>query len=354
MPTVSCARNLNKQSKQTFQTILPLRAVLIPDRKMGFSELRSPRMVGLIQVLLGQSLPGTVMARQSRPGRSHHPSSLWALGLVGLTLVSCGGAPTSMANKAAPAAMAERTSGMPAPAPDGAAPAAEAVKVPQPQLIKTVSIRVKVNSVTEAIAAAQAIVAQQQGDVLNLNDERSNNSRTATLSFRIPASQLDRTVTAVVELGYLQSRTISAEDVTDQLVDADARLRNLRKTEESLLALLQKSGSIRDILAVNQQISQARQQIEQIEAQLKNLRTRVAYSTVNLTIEQSLAGPADANPITAQLAETWGRATQSVGKVTLSLLKLGLWLLAYTPYWLIFAAGLWAARRWAIGRSTGS
>lgn len=224
----------------------------------------------------------------------------------------------------------------------------------QPQLIKTVSIRVKVNSVTEAIATAQSIVTQQQGEVLNLNDERTDNNRTATLSFRVPAAQLDRTITAVIELGYLQSRTISAEDVTDQLVDADARLRNLRKTEESLLALLQKSGSIRDILAVNQQISQTRQQIEQIDAQLKNLRTRVAYSTVNLTIEQSVAGPADANPLTAQLAETWGRATQSVGKVTLSLLKLGLWLLAYTPYWLILAAGLWAARRWAIRRSTGS
>lgn len=297
------------------------------------------------------------MAKRYKLGRSRRPSPLWALGLISLTLVGCGGAPGTMANKASapiPAAMAERASADAAQSTNAGVPSPGQPPAMQPQLIKTVSIRVKVNSVTEAIATAQSIVTQQQGEVLNLNDERTDNNRTATLSFRVPAAQLDRTITAVIELGYLQSRTISAEDVTDQLVDADARLRNLRKTEESLLTLLQKSGSIRDILAVNQQISQTRQQIEQIDAQLKNLRTRVAYSTVNLTIEQSVAGPADANPLTAQLAETWGRATQSVGKVTLSLLKLGLWLLAYTPYWLILAAGLWAARRWAIRRSTGS
>lgn len=302
------------------------------------------------------------MARRTAlPGRSlwqaHRRIAQSALGalMASLTVVSCRAAPGTMANKAAapmteaiaPAAPQAAQAGGPGDSP--VSPRA----IAQPQLIKTVTLTIKTSSVTEAIAAAQGIVSQNQGDVLALNDRRTDTSRIATMTFRIPADRLDRAVEAVTRLGYLQNRSLQAEDVTDQLVDADARLRNLRKTEESLLALLQKSGSIRDILAVNQQMSQTRQQIEQIDAQLKNLRTRVAYSTVNLTIEQSVAGLADANPVTAQLAETWGRATQSVGKVTIDLLKFGLWLLAYTPYWLVLAAGIWAMRRWAIRRSTG-
>lgn len=301
------------------------------------------------------------MARRTAlPGRplwqAHRRIARSALGalMVSLTVVSCGAAPGTMANRAA-APMTEAIA--PADLDQQVAQASSPQAPPraaQPQLIKTVALTIKANSVTEAIAAAQGVVSQNQGDVLTLNDRRTDTSRIATMTFRIPADRLDRAVEAVVRLGYLQNRSLQAEDVTDQLVDADARLRNLRKTEESLLALLQKSGSIRDILAVNQQMSQTRQQIEQIDAQLKNLRTRVAYSTVNLTIEQSVAGLADANPVTAQLAETWGRATQSVGKVTIGLLKFGLWLLAYTPYWLILAAGIWAMRRWAIRRSTGN
>ncbi|HEY9688362.1 MAG TPA: DUF4349 domain-containing protein [Coleofasciculaceae cyanobacterium] len=280
-------------------------------------------------------------------------STLWAI-IAGLTMAGCGAAPGTMANKAsAPMTEAIAPAALDQQAAQAGSPQAPPSPIAQPQLIKTVTLTIKANSVTEVIAAAQAIVAQNQGDVLTLNDRRTDTSRIADMKFRIPADRLDRAVEAVTRLGYLQNRSLQAEDVTDQLVDADARLRNLRKTEESLLALLQKSGSIRDILAVNQQVSQTRQQIEQIDAQLKNLRTRVAYSTVNLTIEQSVAGLADANPVTAQLAETWGRATQSVGKVTIGLLKFGLWLLAYTPYWLILAAGIWAMRRWAIRRSTG-
>lgn len=164
------------------------------------------------------------MAKRYKLGRSRRPSSLWALGLISLTLMGCGGAPGTMANQASapiPAAMAERSSADAAQFTNAGVPSPAQPSAMQPQLIKTVSIRVKVNSVTAAIATAQSIVTQPQGEVLNLNDERTDNNRTATLSFRVPAAQLDRTITAVIELGYLQSHTISAEDVTDQLVDAD-------------------------------------------------------------------------------------------------------------------------------------
>ncbi|MBE9181671.1 DUF4349 domain-containing protein [Oculatella sp. LEGE 06141] len=210
----------------------------------------------------------------------------------------------------------------------------------QPQLVKSAELGVTVDSVKASLDRVTAIAQQQQGDILSLYDQiptRYNAHHTAQVQLRVPQAKLDASLDALSSLGTVQRQTLTTEDVSNQLVDYQARLRNLRKTEEMLLEIMNRSGSVGDVLNVAQELSNVRSSIEQIDAQLNNLQNRVAFSTISLILQEAIAAPPPQRATDTQLQGTWKSATRSLGKVTVDLLQLGIWLMVYSPYWLLLA-----------------
>ncbi|HEY9648565.1 MAG TPA: DUF4349 domain-containing protein [Chroococcidiopsis sp.] len=275
------------------------------------------------------------------------------------------------------AMMSESTGSAPAPenrvsqgvaAPAGGAPAegaatdAIATNVASapavaPQLVKTAELVITVDSVEQTLVQITAIARQQQGDILNLNDQTPPDDysrHTATVQLRIPQLKLDATLDALGNLGTVQRQSLAAEDVSTQLVDLNARLRNLRRTEEMLLDIMKRSGDMGDVLKVSQELSNVRSSIEQIDAQFTALKNRVAYSVVNLSLQEAIVATPPQTAVSTQLQNTWDGATHSIGKVTVDLLQLGIWLLVYSPYWLAIAlAAYYIRRRWGRGAAHG-
>ena len=125
-----------------------------------------------------------------------------------------------------------------------------------------------------------------------------------------------------------------------------SRLRNLRKTETTLLEIMTRSGDVADVLKVAQELSNVRNSIEQIDAQFKDLQKRVAYSVLTINLQQTTTTTPAQPELQTQVQDTWTQATHSVGSFTVGLMKLGLWLLAYSPYWLVLIVGVVLLRRW--------
>jgi archaellum component FlaC len=227
---------------------------------------------------------------------------------------------------------------------------AQATPIPQrPQLIKKASITIIVNSVDKTIEAVSKLIEKQQGDLIGLQEQQpqANNKRhTATIQLRIPQNALDTTLDELGKLGTLENRNISAEDVGRQLVDFQARLSNLKKTEANLQKIMDKSGSVKDILSVSKELSIVRESIEQIDAQLKSLQNQVSYSTITLNLKASVAGNAPQSALSPQLQETWNSSTRSLGNLTIGLLKLGIWMMVYSPYLLILSGAIYGFHRW--------
>ncbi|OUL33489.1 DUF4349 domain-containing protein [Nostoc sp. 106C] len=227
----------------------------------------------------------------------------------------------------------------------------EAAPVPQsrPQLIKKATITVIVNSVDQSIDAVSKIINNKQGDLIGLNERqptRENTRHTASITLRIPQNQLDSTLDELAKLGTVGNRNITAEDVSNQLVDFQARLTNLRRTEANLQKIMDRSGSVRDVLSVAQELSNVRQSIEQINAQLKNLQNQVAYSTITLNLEAAVSSSSPQRGLGSQIQETWNNSSHSVGEFTVGLLKLAIWLMVYSPYFLVLAAAIYGLNRW--------
>ncbi len=262
--------------------------------------------------------------------------------LIGSALVSCAAAPNYSGDTAS------------APAPEMSADmdfaqSNEAVSntgsntgssIPRqmPQLIKRANLGLAVDSIDESIDAVTAIAQQQQGDLLNLQNQTPASEyvrHTASIELRVPQANLEATLEALSALGTVQNQSLSAEDVSNQLVDFQARLRNLRRTEDMLLDIMERSGEMSEVLQVAQELSNIRASIEQIDAQLNDLQNRVAFSTISLTLEGAIANNLTERGFGTQLKDTWQGATQSMSKFTVDLMQLGIWLLVYSPYWFI-------------------
>lgn len=229
---------------------------------------------------------------------------------------------------------------------DSAAPNSPRV---QPQLIKTATLDLDVETVEDTIEELTQILRQQQGDILDLNYEQSdaeNMSQFASLQVRVPQANLDATLKKFGALGTIARQNITAEDVSDQLVDLDARLRNLRKAEESILKILDRAGSMNDVLTVSRELRTIRQEIEQIAAQQKNLQNRVAYSTINVQLEAIAPLVSTRDPLGNQFNETWQVATRSLQDFTVFMLRFLLWLLVWSPYWGIILLGIFFGMKW--------
>jgi len=219
----------------------------------------------------------------------------------------------------------------------------------RPQLIKKAELSVVVKSIDASTKSVTNIVEKQQGDILGFQNQKPPDSsvrQTASVEIRVPQERLETTLEALAKLGNVENRALTAEDVTDQLVDNEARLRNLRKSEEMVLKIMERSGSVGDVLKAAQELSKIRESIERIDAQLKSLRNQVAYSTISLTLEAAVSAQQTQEPsLGLRVQETWGKATHSVGELTLGLFALGIWILAYSPYFLLIAAAVYGFNR---------
>jgi len=233
------------------------------------------------------------------------------------------------------------------------APAAGAVaNAPEkkpPHLAKAAQLALLVRDVDGTLKRAQATIRDAGGDVTSLADTTPASAdavHEATLNAEVPADRLDATMDRLAALGAVQNRAINAEDVGDAIVDEEARLRNLRREETDLRALMDKGGKVGDILEVQQQLSDVRGQIEQLAAQHAHDTHRVATSTIALALSEDRpnATPAKPGP-TARIDGAWHAGLAALGDTITNLLATIAWCVAIAPIPLAATGAAYALAR---------
>ena len=157
-----------------------------------------------------------------------------------------------------------------------------------PMIIRTADLSLITKEFDKARANLEAILKRHRGYVAELKAGGSTGSgRTLTATLRVPADQLDATLTEVKTIGRVESESQSGQDVTSQYVDLQARLANARNTEQRLTDLLRnRTGKLSDVLEVEQELDRVRGEIEQMEAERKNMSNQVSYATLSATIAE--------------------------------------------------------------------
>ncbi|MCQ6961548.1 DUF4349 domain-containing protein [Mucilaginibacter aquariorum] len=136
-------------------------------------------------------------------------------------------------------------------------------------------------------------------------------SKEYTIIIRIPAKNFDTFLGTVSSTATkIDSRNIRIKDVTSQFIDTKARLENKLQLEKRYLNLLNRAGKMRDLLDIEEKLTEIRSDIESTQSQLNYMSKQVAYSSLNITFytkqpEQVAAGNGFGYKLKSALISGW-------------------------------------------------
>jgi len=221
------------------------------------------------------------------------------------------------------------------------------------RIIRTGSIDLEVSDVPKALRTARDGIVALGGYVGASNTSNDGDHPTAEITYRIPADRWEDALDLLRGLNGLTTKVVTehteAVEVTGQVIDLQARIRNLQASEVALQAIAERATKISDVLEVQAQLTDVRGQIEQLTAQLKDLNDRADYATLTARFTVPIVA-------TTVAAKGWepgtvvDEAAASMISILQSAANAGIWfLIVWLPILLVLGllvvASAWVFRR---------
>lgn len=197
----------------------------------------------------------------------------------------------ALATAAAPQAGESLNSG-PIPGGIGDEPLAAAQSVRK--IIFTADLTLRADDVSRAFNEASSLARASGGYVEKSNfsnDAEDGERRAAGLSIRVPTQNYDSLLASLRSMSdvSVDHEGSNSNEVTEEYIDLQSRQRNLERTEQQYLTLLNEAKTVADILTVQDRLSGVRSQIEQIQGRLRVLDDLADFATVNVSIAPVVA-----------------------------------------------------------------
>jgi hypothetical protein len=181
-------------------------------------------------------------------------------------------------------------------------------------------------------------------------DRSSGEQRSGRWVVRVPVDRFDGFLDDLSKLGVPEGRHQTAQDVSEEYVDLDARIKNNKRLEERILKLIdERTGNIKDITDAEQQLSRVREEIERMEGRLRYLTNRTALTTVTINArEEHNYKPPELPGFTTRVATNWSGSLVSLKDSTENFLVAAVYAAPWIALWavVLLPAILWGRRRY--------
>ncbi|GAA3786575.1 DUF4349 domain-containing protein [Streptomyces phyllanthi] len=222
-----------------------------------------------------------------------------ALGLTGCSgAADDGSAGSGVADKAA--GHEEAAQGAGAGAADSAksgqnqAQATKAPDITASHIIRTASLTVQVKDVPEALDEARTATENAGGFVGNETTTRDGDGRERTrVVLRVPTGEYDEVLADLEGVGKLIDRRKKAEDVTEQVVDVDSRIKSQRASVVRIRELMDQATKLSDVVTLEGELSRRQADLESLLAQQQSLKDRTSLATITLSLSETPVKKAD-------------------------------------------------------------
>jgi len=220
---------------------------------------------------------------------------------------------------------------------------------PDRHLIKTASVTVETDDVGLAVQKAIALAKEKGGYLSSLSEQvLPTGQHSAVLEIRVPSETFEETMLAIEGLGKIRSKTVRAEDVSEEFLDIQSRLAALRESERRILNMLSKAETLDAVIRLENELASRRSEIERLEGRLRYLKERTTFCSISLTITEFrvIATPPETWAAVKVAADAW----RELVKILRVLATIGIWLAVWSILWLPAGLLVLAATRFALAK----
>ncbi|GAA2411072.1 hypothetical protein GCM10010420_44920 [Streptomyces glaucosporus] len=242
---------------------------------------------------------GTPPSGSFRGSLRSRPRLLAAAVLAAVAVAGCGAAGDGgAASSADRGAAAQRDAGEGGPEKASAGRAAEAPGPAATHIVRTASLTVEVGDVPGALAGARRTVEAAGGYVADESTDRDSGGRERSrVTLRVPPAEYEEVLEDLAGLGKPVRRKVTAEDVTDEVVDVESRIRTQKASVERVRELMDEAEKLSDVVTLESELSTRQADLESLQARLESLRKRTGMATVALSLHEPGGEPGeDAGP----------------------------------------------------------
>lgn len=183
----------------------------------------------------------------------------------------------------------------PPPPPSSSSPSQSSAHIPADRyVIRKTTLDLTATDVRTAFSKANLVINEALGEYVETSSLTGEGpTARATITLRVAANHLSDALNKLRPLGTVVSEASTGQDVTDTVVDLEARLRNEQRIERELLALIDKrpDAPLKDLMEIRSQLEQVRGQIEYITGQRERVGRLVSLATILVTINAAEAPP---------------------------------------------------------------
>jgi hypothetical protein len=155
-------------------------------------------------------------------------------------------------------------------------------------VIKTATLNLEISNYDEAYAEIQKIAAQYGGYLISASTQtHDNNAKSGNITIRIEAKHFEVALQDIEKLAEkVEQENVQGNDITEEFYDLTARLENKRKAEKRYQEILATAKNTKDILEVEQALTNVREEIERMEGRKRFLEDQIALSTINVNLHE--------------------------------------------------------------------
>jgi hypothetical protein len=153
-------------------------------------------------------------------------------------------------------------------------------------IIRSGTMSIEVDSYDETEAKIKDIVKNFGGYLTNSTAKlNTDGKKQGSITIRVASEKFDGMIADLSKIGKVMNQNITGMDVTEEYMDADARLKTQRELEARLLKLLEeKTAKLTDVVEVEQKLANVRENIEKTEGRMKYLKDQASYSTLTVSV----------------------------------------------------------------------
>jgi len=179
---------------------------------------------------------------------------------------------------------------MPVSSDDYSGSPTEKDKVIEKKIIRTGNLRFQTDNLETTYEQIKSAVKKGKAFIQNDSEGKEYASVYRRITVRIPSENFDSFIKDISNgVDYFDNKEINSQDVTEEYIDIDARLKAKKKLENRYLELLAKANKMSEMLAIEAQLSAVREEIEAKEGQLRYMQSQVSLSTVTIEFYKTIA-----------------------------------------------------------------